>query len=121
MNFAASNSFCAQDCTTLFVGDLMFDRSAPDAVEQVQRELEENFRKWGRWIERHDPFCHVEMRMVNHSQKRFMRLGLYIYIHTHRIPLFRICCLMKKVISIWIDGIYMICKHQTYGDIDGYS
>ena len=28
---------------------------------------------------------------------------------------------MKKVISIWIDGIYIIFKHQKYGDIDGYS
>ena len=35
------------DCTTLFVGDLMFDRGAPDAVESVQRELESSFRQWG--------------------------------------------------------------------------
>ena len=36
-----------QDCTTLFVGDLIFDRAAPDAVESVQRLLEERFRQWG--------------------------------------------------------------------------
>jgi len=35
------------DCTTLFVGDLIFDRAAPDAVESVQRLLEERFRQWG--------------------------------------------------------------------------
>lgn len=35
------------ECTTLFVGDLMFDRGAPDAVESVQKELESSFRQWG--------------------------------------------------------------------------
>ena len=34
-------------CCTLFVGDLIFDRTASDAVESVQREMEDKFRLWG--------------------------------------------------------------------------